>query len=256
MFVAKKSGSEVGSLEPGDCFGEECFLGEDPDRSRARLMTVCCITHSEALSLDRNLYDAICMESPGARKSLANVQAVSDARAKRFLAAMLKPRGAEGEAAEDGTLKAGGLKPVLPVLPPLSPVRKSPPPPPLPEGGLALGGTGAAGSLPFSPASPAAQALPPGSPGTELLLSAGSELAKGRLLSISVGDTNTSAAAAAVSAAAAVASVDAAARGGPKPIFRSGAEEGVRPQLSAAAAERGMSYGPSVEAEATLLLSE
>ena len=79
--MAKKSGVQVETLESGDCFGEESFLGH----SKVRLMTVCCVAQSEALTLDRDMYDAICLESPMAKRSLANVQAQSEARNERFL---------------------------------------------------------------------------------------------------------------------------------------------------------------------------
>jgi len=79
--VAKKSGVQVETLESGDCFGEESFLGH----SKVRLMTVCCVAQSEALTLDRDMYDAICLESPMTKRSLANVQAQSEARNQRFL---------------------------------------------------------------------------------------------------------------------------------------------------------------------------
>jgi hypothetical protein len=87
-FVAKKAGIVIETLEGGGSFGEECFLGE----SDVRTLTVRSVSFSETLLFDRSRFDEICVENPLARKSLANLQATSRERGKRFLSAMHKPK--------------------------------------------------------------------------------------------------------------------------------------------------------------------
>jgi hypothetical protein len=87
-FVAKKAGAVIETLEGGGSFGEECFLGE----SDVRKLTVRSLSYSETLLFDRTKFDGICVENPLASRSLANLQAASRERGKRFLSAMTKPK--------------------------------------------------------------------------------------------------------------------------------------------------------------------